>query len=165
MQMNKPAFSSIVGILLFSIFSALGGCSKEELKNTIKNYVSLFSAKIGGQSWLGTATWRSAQIPLVGAQTVITAMGSEGASGSSIVITVQTDKTGNYSIGALTSGNTAYYLEGQKRYDSISGSINFTVFDTANKRISGTFNMEVKNAEGVIKNITEGKFENLKQQL
>jgi hypothetical protein len=163
--MNKRVFSSAIGISLFSIFLILSGCSKEELKNAIENYVPLFSAKIGEQSWLGTATWRSTKIASVGVQTVITAVGSEGASGSSIVITALTRQTGNYTIGALASGNTAYYLEGQKRYDSVSGSINFTVFDTVNKRISGTFNIQVKNAEGVIKNITDGKFENLKQQL
>ncbi|MCS6906213.1 MAG: DUF6252 family protein [Bacteroidia bacterium] len=140
-------------------------CTKEEIKNKVSNYVPLFSASIEGKEWIGTASWRTTPIPLVGHQTVITAVGSEGVSGSSIVITVGTNRAGAYSLGPATSGNTAYYIEGQKRYDATQGQIQFSLFDTINKRISGTFSIQVRNADGITKDITNGKFENLPQQL
>lgn len=133
----------------------LGGCTKEEIRNAATNFLPIFNAKIDGQTWTGAGSWTEAKEQLV--------ISATSTNTSTLAFTLNAKGTGEYPLtGADLGGNYASYVHKDTVLFARSGKVIITKFDSANGRISGTFEFEAKNSAGTItKSVSEGKFNDI----
>ena len=133
----------------------LGGCTKEEILNVAENYIPLFTAKIDGQAWTGAGSWTEAQEQIV--------ISATSTNTSTVAFTLRAKGPGEYPLtGADLGGNYGSYVHKDTVLFAKSGKVIITKYDSANGRISGTFEFEAKNSAGTItKSVSEGKFNDI----
>ena len=153
-------------IIALSVMLILPSCKDDD---TILPIGSL-TATIGGNSWKALTRLTV----LESGNFVIT---GTAADGSILAITILGETAGTYSFD-ISLTNIEVKLSGiynpnatssdSDKYYVTKGTLNLDNVDTANKKISGTFNLEVskKDGESILEtiNITNGNFSNLKYQ-
>ena len=145
-------------ILLLGLITLMFGCSKDN-----SNFLSTdMSAKIDQKDWK-TLTRTTV---LNSGKFIITGIALDG---SSLAITIFSDKAGNYKVTPNQDACEAVYKKTAKAtsddtYLAISGNVSLSEVDNTNKQISGTFNFTVAHSltDSSWISISEGKFTNLK---
>lgn len=159
----KKLFFMKKHIILFSFVCLvlISSCKKDG--SILSN--AIMTAKIDGTKWVSITrvTIQKSGIFL------ITGTSTEG---QAIEVTINGSTTGTYTLEASTSSASAQcgaiykptINNSDSTYVSKSGQVAISKIDTENQLISGTFNFVVTNLD-VTKNITEGKFSDLKYQI
>ncbi len=145
-------------LILITIIAFSFACKKDSKIANIINPTASMKCKVNGADW--------------SAQTRVTTMqsnkfiinGTTGTSGSNVLnITIFGTTTGTY-INVPTQF-LATYTNDTNASDSLftatEGTVTLSKVDTVNKRISGTFSFNAKNAQLLNKQITAGTFTDL----
>ncbi len=165
MKFNFLIGAVIAGLLFFS-------CQKNYEPFGTENTTSgAFSAKINGTYWeatgVKTALRTNGLIILNGnspGKSIVISLADSGVhnykllttSALSLNIGAWTDSSLTTSVGVVSFGTDEFDVDGQY------GSVNVTSIDTANKTISGTFEMRVyRQVDSMQLTFTEGKFTNI----
>jgi len=118
---------------------------------------TLMTSKVDGASWTGSNRFITNN-----PATTLTLMGIDTVQGTRITISF----TGTFAAGTYGIGQgyaVEYRTDTGVIYSAINGSVIFTKFNTTDRVVSGTFSCTVKeNNANTTKEITNGKFENLK---
>lgn len=142
---------------LFIIFSiTIMSCSDSDTALPIGS----MEAKIDGTNWKALTRVTIHQ------DTIFNIMGTS-ANGDVLNIIILADTEGTYNLDVSITGLDAkisgfYKPTSGDNYIVKSGTVKLTDVNSGDKKISGTFDLEVSTIEGTTLQITDGKFSNLK---
>lgn len=144
-----------ISILLVTFLTVFSSCSDD---NPIADLLPSMRATIEGKEWKATA--RKTNLTDIGFVITGTAI-----SGETIVITIFGDQEGTYTLGNGNLEFSAAFKESLEAtiddtYAAISGSVSLDDVDTDKKRISGIFELTIKDGSSTF-DIIDGVFDNL----
>ena len=144
-------------LLIFSVLAVFVACSKDNGGTLL---TASMSAKISGADWKALAP----AAVLNDGKFVLTGI---ALNGSSLTITILSDKTGDYALSAISAKCAAAYKKTATSstddgYVAITGKVNLSEVDNSSNRISGTYNFLLIHSITDTINITDGKFTSVK---
>lgn len=151
--------SILLFALLCCVISVPSSCTKDDQEEIKEAVIGTMNASIAGVEWIADAP-----SGVVGSDRItVTGVGSK----KSIVLTIETTKTGNYKITANSITGAVYVANtdsaSTKTYISTEGTLTVSDINTKSKRISGSyvfkaFSTNLKDSVSV----SSGQFTNLK---
>ncbi len=149
----------IILLILVTAFTVIA-CKKNETTTPSDN-TPYFQMKINGVDYKDDGNAEGLYV--LNTSSNIVSYSQDGK--SSITLFFEANEKGIYTVG-VNNTNGSYDIFGPNSSDttyiSDSGIFNITEYDTLNHKVSGTFNMVVRNwSNNKILNITEGKFNKL----
>lgn len=159
--MNKPTLKlTCITVFTIGLITSISSCKKDSDTNTptpvVVDTAVYFDCKIGGVELLDDA--RFADYSGTGLTRIIAQDGFK-----LIRIDFPAEATGTFTLNN-TNNNVITFVDSVGTvYKSTSGTITVSKYEKNNQKISGTFSGVVKQEGGTItKNVTEGKFNNVK---
>ncbi len=155
--MRKVIFVSLICLGFLS-------CKKDSKLNDVINPTASFTCKINGTNWSAITRVTRKE----GNKFIITGTGSLGS--DVLNITTFGIETGTYILSPLdgkTEFSATFTMDTQNTdslYQAVNGTVQLTMVDTVNKKISGTFQFRSSKVINplLIKEVTNGSFSNLK---
>ena len=144
---------NIFFIFLAITFIGLTACNKDDEAGS--NGDCSLSAKIDGSDWCGSANFTVTNLGPAG---VISSIGAGNTNMEAIGLQFMSDQTGTYDL----AGKLASFTENGNAFQSTSGTLTISKFE--GNKISGTFNFEAEDLNGITVSVTDGKFSDLEAQ-